>query len=145
MIEQAMLLVYTWHKDQIDKAGRPIIMHLLWVAGRGNNEVDMTVALLHDIVEDTPVTLDILRQMFPKDVVEAIDCLTRREGEDYINDYLDRVDGNHLARQVKIRDLIHHMRLEGSNDISMSLRGRYRRAYHRLTGQHWEKVEHLPD
>jgi (p)ppGpp synthase/HD superfamily hydrolase len=145
MIEQALLLAYTHHNRQIDKSGHPILMHLLAVAGHCSTEIEMTVALLHDLVEDTPVTLPMLQQMFPKDVVEAVDHLTRRDGEEYIEQYIERVMENHLAAHVKVRDLVHHLRQEEASNIPHSLRGRYRRAYHKITGCYWDEVKHLPD
>ena len=70
-------------------------------------ETVQLIALLHDVVEDSNITLDDLREIgFPYSVVEAVDAITRRDGEDRIH-YLNRVKENALARVVKIADLKH--------------------------------------
>ncbi|MCD6374457.1 MAG: hypothetical protein J7L94_02960 [Caldisericaceae bacterium] len=63
------------------------------------------MALLHDVLEDSEMTLNELSQAgFEDEILQAIDCLTKRDGEDYFA-YLERVAQNKLARQVKMADL----------------------------------------
>ena len=96
------------HKGQVDKAGIDYIQHPVAVAEKVETPVEKAVAYLHDVVEDTDVTLDDLRQKgFPEEVVTAVDCLTKRDGEP-LPDYLLRVKGNALARTVKLADLAHN-------------------------------------
>jgi (p)ppGpp synthase/HD superfamily hydrolase len=65
----------------------------------------VAVAFLHDVVEDTAATLDDLRALnFPERVVEAVDALTRREGETP-DDYYVRVRANRDALAVKLMDV----------------------------------------
>ena len=72
------------------------------------DEYSTTVALLHDVVEDTDYTLDkLIEDGFPDEIVEAVDAITRRSGEDYFV-YIDRVKANALATTVKIADLEHN-------------------------------------
>ena len=62
-------------------------------------------ALLHDVVEDTPVTIEHLRALgFPPAVIEAVDALTKRPGEDYFR-FIDRVSAYPLARSIKLADI----------------------------------------
>jgi translation elongation factor EF-Ts len=69
------------------------------------------VALLHDVVEDSDITLAQLRQAdFPDDVVTAIDCLTRREDESY-DEFITRILPNRLACRVKLADIEDNMNL----------------------------------
>jgi hypothetical protein len=70
------------------------------------------VAVLHDVVEDTTVTLDDLRRAgFLEEVLEAVRCVTHRKGESYA-DYVVRCRGNPVARMVKIADLTDNSRLD---------------------------------
>ncbi len=77
-----------------------------------DTEDETIVALLHDVVEDTPITLDDLRDKnYSDEIVVAIDALTRRTGETY-SAYIERLSNNKLARRVKIADLRHNLQPE---------------------------------
>ena len=96
------------HAGQTDKAGRPYLDHPRRVAARvatTTSDPDVVAAAwLHDVVEDTAVTLDWLREVgFREGVVEAVDALTRRPGEG--DEYYRRVAANDVARLVKQADL----------------------------------------
>lgn len=94
------------HDGQLDKAGHPYIEHPRRVAARVAHlgvEVVM-VALLHDVVEDTQVTLDVLAATFPPQVVAAVDTITKRAGEPR-DDYYARVAANPIATVVKRADI----------------------------------------
>ena len=81
------------------------ICHPLRVMLSVESESQRIVAVLHDVVEDSPVTLDVLRQRwYAPDVVSAVDCLTRRPDETY-DDYIERVATNKTACHVKLADL----------------------------------------
>ena len=72
----------------------------------------MIIAVLHDVVEDSDITLDDLRmEGFSDAIVAGVDCLTRRSREDYA-DYIERVKQNPLAVQVKLGDLEDNMNLQ---------------------------------
>lgn len=98
------------HADQLDKSGRPYILHPVRVAvalkRQGANAEIEAVALLHDVVEDNPEwTLETLEEWgFPLVVLEAVDAITKREGERY-EDYLCRVRENKIALAVKCADI----------------------------------------
>ncbi len=64
------------------------------------------VAILHDVVEDSEVTLEVLKnEGFSEIILEAVDCLTRRNNESYM-DFIKRCKQNEIARVVKIEDLL---------------------------------------
>src|SRR5438128_970587 len=93
------------HAGQRDKADQPYVLHPLRVMVRCATEEERIVALLHDVVEDSDVTLEELRACgFSDAVVEAVRCLTKRDGESY-PDFIHRVSLNDLATRVKIADL----------------------------------------
>ncbi|HAY21668.1 MAG TPA: GTP pyrophosphokinase [Desulfobacterales bacterium] len=138
ILEKAILIAVQAHQGQVDKAGVPYILHPLRVLLKLNSETEMIIGVLHDVVEDTTWTLESLKQEgFPTEILEAIDCLTRREGEDY-NDFIKRVAGNPLARKVKMRDLEDNMnilRLETITEKDKARLSRYHEAWITLTNE----------
>ena len=71
------------------------------------DEYTTCAALLHDVVEDTAVTLEFLSDIFPKEVIEAVALLTHDDGTDYFA-YVSAIGRNPIARAVKIADLTHN-------------------------------------
>ena len=104
---RAMQLAYAAHHGQTDKAGVPYIFHPLHLAEAMEDEVSCCVALLHDTVEDTDVTLEALAAAFPAEVVGAVKLLTHEEGTDYF-DYVRRIKSNPISLKVKLADLAHN-------------------------------------
>jgi len=104
------------HGGQIDKIGEPYILHPLRVMMDCNTMVEKIVAILHDTVEDTDATLEDIRALFTNNnnrtyadtIVNAVDALTKREGEVY-EDYLNRVKDNPIAISVKLADIRDNM------------------------------------
>ena len=104
---KAMNLAYSAHHGQFDKGGVPYIFHPIHLAEQMDDEISTCVALLHDTVEDTAVTLEQLAQEFPLAVVEAVDLLTHREGVEYF-DYVRSIKRSPVAVKVKLADLNHN-------------------------------------
>ena len=104
---KAMNLAYTAHHGQFDKGGVPYIVHPIHLAEEMDDEVSTCVALLHDTVEDTAVTLEELASIFPREIVEAVDLLTHRDGVEYF-DYVRSIRANPVAVKVKLADLRHN-------------------------------------
>lgn len=93
------------HEGQVDKAGMPYVLHPLRMMLSVDTPEGRMAAVLHDVVEDTAVTLDQLRaEGFPEAVIEAVEALTKRDGEDY-EAFILRVAPNPIARKVKLADL----------------------------------------
>ena len=111
-LENAIILATQAHRGQVDKGGQPYILHPLRVMLQLETTPERIVALLHDVVEDTSITLETIRsEGYSPDVVESIDCLTRREDESYA-DFIQRIQHNPLARRVKIQDLLDNSNLQ---------------------------------
>ncbi len=109
MLEKAIEIAVEAHRGQIDKAGEIYILHPIRVMLRGQNNDEKIVGILHDTVEDTPVSLEMLQQEgFPPNILEAISCITKEKGEDYEH-FIERVLQNPLATQVKLYDLEDNM------------------------------------
>ena len=132
LTKKAMLLAWDMHLMSVDKGGMPYILHPVAVAEMMmDDEYAVCVALLHDIIEDTPMTIHQLSCMhFPIEIIEAVDAITRKENEKYM-DYLARVKDNKLARKVKLGDLKHNSdlgRLRSIDEKALSLQKRYKKA-----------------
>src|SRR5262245_30841997 len=111
-IERALQIAAKAHEGQRDKEGLPYILHPLRVMMRVRGEDAQVVAVLHDVVEDTAVTPDDLRQAgFGEAILAAVVCVTHRKDEPYA-DYVVRCKGNEVARRVKLADLEDNSRLD---------------------------------
>lgn len=105
LLEQAAELCLSAHRGQTDKVGQPYFQHPMRVAMRCNSHEEKIVALLHDVIEDTPTTPeDLLSMGFPQEIVYGILSVTKREGESY-EDFVARAATNPLGRVVKLHDL----------------------------------------
>jgi (p)ppGpp synthase/HD superfamily hydrolase len=104
-LEDAIALAVEAHRGQKDKNGQPYILHALRVMLRLGSERERIVGVLHDVVEDTPTTLDDLRALgYEEGVVTAIEHVTRREDETY-EQFTARAASDPIARRVKLADL----------------------------------------
>ena len=106
--EKAYEIAKKAHLGQIDKAGEDYIKHPEKVASFVNSDEEKAVAYLHDVIEDTELTLEDLREYgFSEEVLKAVDVITKKKGQDY-QTYLNSVKENKLARVVKLADLRHN-------------------------------------
>ncbi len=107
MTIKAMKVAYEAHLGQLDYNGVPYIFHPYHLAEQMDDEISCTVALLHDVVEDTNLTLADLEKIFPAQVVEIVRLLTRDESMAYF-DYIREIKTNPIAQKVKLEDLKHN-------------------------------------
>lgn len=104
-LEKAIALAAILHVGQVDLTGKPYIMHPMRVMTGVRTYDEMVVAALHDLIEDTDVTLGDLEVLgFRKEIVEAVDAVSKRDGEEYM-DYVARAAANPIGIQVKLSDL----------------------------------------
>lgn len=147
LTKKAILLCFEAHAGQLDKSGLPYVLHPLHLAEQMPDEVSAAVALLHDVVEDTPCTLDKLRELgFPDEVLAAVDLLTHRKGVPYM-DYVAAIRPNPVARRVKIADLQHNSdltRIEKVTDKDLARVRKYQKALRLLTEPQELPPELLP-
>lgn len=129
---EAMKIAYEAHHGQVDKGGIPYIFHPYHLAEQMPDEFTTCVALLHDVVEDTDVTLEELKRTFPDEVIEAVAVMTHGKDEPYL-DYVRRVSKNPIAKIVKLADLRHNSdetRLENASEATLTyFREKYRKAF----------------
>ena len=103
----ASKIAYKAHEGQVDKAGVPYIFHPIHIAEQMDTEESCIVALLHDVVEDSDITIDYLSKYFSEEVMAALKILTKNENDYYV-EYIKRVKTNKLATKVKLKDLKHN-------------------------------------
>ena len=130
----AMKLAYRAHHGQLDYNGIPYIFHPIHLAEAMDDEISCCVALLHDVVEDTDVTLEELKAIFPPEVTDAVALMTHIKGTDYF-DYVRAIQSNPIARKVKLADLAHNSdqsRCIGS-DLSEERKAAWRTKYEKAT------------
>lgn len=136
VLQRAIEIAVEAHREQVDKAGAPYILHPLRLMLRVMGNDEMIAAVLHDVVEDTEWTIDRLRREgFSDAVLSAIDCLTRREDETY-EQFIERAAANPVARRVKLADLEDNMDIRRIRTLGPSAHDRlerYHAAWYRLT------------
>ena len=109
LLKKAIKIAHDAHHEQVDKAGKPYIEHPLRVMDNVQTLEEKIVAVLHDAVEDSELTLeDLVKLEFPENLIEAIEAITKRPKEHY-QSYLKRVMSNPLALRVKIADMLDNM------------------------------------
>jgi (p)ppGpp synthase/HD superfamily hydrolase len=136
LVEKAIALAVEAHAGEVDKQGKPYILHPLHLMMQMETAEEMITAVLHDVVEDTPTTLEDLRQQgFPEAVLEALALLTHDTASTSYKEYVAAVKPNPLARKVKLADLAHNMDVRRLPEMGMKDYGRlekYRRAWDTL-------------
>lgn len=128
-LSTAIYIATNAHAGQVDKGGQPYILHPLRVMLKFKDEVRQIVSVLHDVPEDKDkITLEVLKEVFgfSDEVIEALNCLTKRKGENYF-DYIERIKTNKISRDVKIEDLRDNMNLDRLLSITDEDMDRFRK------------------
>lgn len=112
-------------------------LHSMRLANMTDNDQEFIIAVLHDVVEDSDITIDYIGENYDRIVTLAVDTLTRGKGETY-SEYIDYFKGHigmefKIAIKIKILDLKDHLAIERIGDIPISLVERYIKAYKILT------------
>lgn len=135
-ISKALKVAVNAHEGQKDESGEDYILHLLTVMTYCKTTPQKVTAILHDIVEDTDVTLeDLKKEGFPPEIIDAVDAMTHRP-EEPNTDYWQRVSENEIAAAVKLADIKHNTLSERLDDL-----GPERKAW--LTNKYKNAVEYI--
>lgn len=127
------------HKNQFDKGGMPYFLHPLKVMHylKSDDMELMAIAVLHDVVEDTDVTYQDLRDLgMTERVIAGINALTKLPGQTP-EEYLAGIKANKDAIKVKLCDLRHNMdarRLKGVTEKDRARLDKYAKMYWELKG-----------
>ena len=134
MLGKAIEIAAAAHAGQVDKGGRPYILHPLWVMDKVRHLGDdyMIVAVLHDVVEDSEWSFgDLIKEGFNQNVMYALSLLTHEPAVLY-DDYIKAIATDSIAKAVKLRDLEHNTkitRLKGLRKKDFDRLEKYHRAY----------------
>ena len=129
-LERAIKIAVDAHLGQKDKAGAPYILHPLRVMADVEGEPEKIVAILHDVVEDSSITIEDLKtEGYVDEICAGVKALTKSDGETY-EGYLRRVKNNTIARHVKLADLKDNMNLLRLPELTPELFQKYEK-YHR--------------
>lgn len=127
LTKKAMKIAYNAHLNQVDKSGMPYIFHPIYIAERMDDEESTIVALLHDTIEDSDLTIcDLKMEGFSESVIEALECLTHDKNMQY-EEYIQRIKENPLAKKVKKVDLEHNSLLERLEIVDESVMNRLKK------------------
>lgn len=131
LTKKALKISFNAHKNQVDKSGMPYVFHPFHLAEQMDDEYSVCVALLHDVVEDTDITIEeLIIEGFPKEVIDAIELMTHSDSVPYL-DYVKIIKNNPIARKVKLADLMHNSdlsRLDKIDDKVLERVAKYKKA-----------------
>ena len=132
-LERAIEIARQAHAGQVDKAGKDYINHPLRVMEMGKDENEKIIGVLHDVVEDSDWTFEMLEaEGFSSEIIEALRCVIKlSEDEDY-DHFLNRIKGNRLALKVKLCDSVDNLdisRIKEHTDSDIKRSKKYARAY----------------
>lgn len=117
LLESARLLSKKAHSNQVDKAGVDYFSgHIKTVVSGVTSTKEKIVAYLHDIVEDTDITIEKIYEEFGEEIGDAVKAITKSGELDYAV-YIEGIKANELARAVKIADLKHNMDLTRLKEV----------------------------
>ena len=138
LTKMALRLCFDAHKEQVDKTGLPYVFHPFHLAEQMDDEISTVCALLHDVVEDTDMTLQDLSKMgFPAEVIDVLALLTHTEDVPYM-DYVREIAKNPVAKKVKLADLAHNSdatRLDFIDERMKERFNKYQKAIEILRGE----------
>ena len=145
MLRRALEIAAKEHQGQTDKNGDPYLLHPLRVMFSLSTEPERIGGLLHDVVEDTTITLEDLRKDgFSKTVLAALELVTKKTSEEDYQAFIDRALTNPLAARIKLADLIDNMNPERLQRLTPEKRDRllmkYQPAAQRIR-DYYQKME----
>lgn len=135
LTKKALQISFEAHKNQTDKSGMPYVYHPFHLAEQMDDENSVCVALLHDVIEDTDITLaDLIQAGFPEKVTDALTLMTHDDLTPYM-EYIERLSHNPIAAKVKLADLAHNSdltRLDVVREKDRQRVSKYHKAMERL-------------
>ena len=135
-LQKAIEIAITAHQYQTDKSGAPYILHVIRVMNSGKTEIEKICGVLHDLVEDTPWTFEMLQhEGFSEEIINVLKCVTKESEQEDYDHFIDRIIQNKTAVAVKLNDLRDNMDITRLPQITEQDRKRlnkYIRAYKKL-------------
>ena len=117
-LERAIEIALDAHAGDTDKSDATYIRHPLRVMEQMDSETERIVAVLHDVVEDSEYELGEIEHEFGSVVCKAVEALTKRDSEAYLEEFSPRCAQNEIARHVKQVDIKDNMDLTRLSDVT---------------------------
>ena len=135
-IERAIEIAVAAHKGKKDRSGADYILHPLRVMERGRSEIEKICGVLHDVVEDSEWTFEMLEdEGFSDEVISVLRCVTKESEEEDYDVFINRIAQNPIAVEVKINDLLDNMditRFKSLNEQDLKRLNKYLKAFWKL-------------
>ena len=135
-IEKAIEIAVAAHKGKKDRSGADYILHPLRVMERGRSEIEKICGVLHDVVEDSEWTFEMLEdEGFSDEVISVLRCVTKESEEEDYDVFINRIAQNPIAVEVKINDLLDNMditRFKSLNEQDLKRLNKYLKAFWKL-------------
>lgn len=149
-LAEALWFAVSAHAGQFDKAGFPYVLHPIRVSEAVESDNEKIVALLHDVVEDTDITLAQVYERFGGQIAQAVLAMTKQTkagGSETYREYLDRIREEPMAVAVKLADMADNSRPERIAGLSVQkqvrLVAKYARGRHYLLTGEWYDSNNL--
>jgi hypothetical protein len=144
LLEKAIQIAVSAHTGQFDKAGAPYILHPLRVMNLVNEIDEKIVAVLHDVIEDTYITDEILLEHgFPPYIVTSVASVSRKDGETW-DDFIERAGIDPIGCVVKIADMRDNsdlFRMHELPDKHLKMIKKYHSAIKKLEPNHFNRIK----
>ena len=160
LFDKALIVASTYHEGQRRWNNEPFIMHsiraMMYVIPNDNSQPTNhqlkvgSILLLHDVVEDTKLTMKELKTMFPLEITDVVELLTKKDYPENATeeekriiywDYIKRISKNKDAIECKLADLKDNMTIIGipkDKKLIVQRLEKYREAYHFLNSLHFK-------
>lgn len=120
LLTKAIQIAVDAHRNQFDKNGAPYIGHPIRVMNMGITMDEKICGVLHDVVEDTFWTFEMLEnEGYPQHIIEALKCVSKVSEEEPYGEFIERVKRNKLAIRVKINDLTDNLDVKRYNELGI--------------------------
>lgn len=138
LLKKAIHIAQQAHFYQLDRYGAPYLGHVTRVMNMGQTIDEKIIGILHDLVEDTSWTFELLAtEGFPEYIIEAIRCVTKKNDLEDYDEYIKRSQNNPIAIKVKLNDLTDNLdirRMEIITEKDLTRMNKYLKAYKYLKG-----------
>ena len=115
-LHKAITIACEAHQGQSSINGEPYILHPLRLLIKAKSNEERIIAVLHDVIEKSNITLaDLKNKGFDQNIISAIDSLSRRRSESYI-DYIGRLMQNRISVKIKLLDLADNIKIHSENN-----------------------------
>ena len=115
-LHKAIIIACEAHQGQSSINGEPYILHPLRLLIKAKSNEERIIAILHDVVEKTNISLaDLKNKGFDQIIISSIDSLCRRRGESYV-DYIGRLMQNRISVKIKLLDLADNIKMHSENN-----------------------------